>query len=108
MKVKGLLKVSKYHGRVMDYEAWKRRANPEDIEFNEIDIELGRDLLKTHFEIERIFCKRKNEEDQVEFYVKWRNLAYSEASWESETLIKTRYLSDYESFKRRKKARTEP
>ena len=72
VKVKGLLKVTKYHGRVTDYEAWKRKANPEDVEFNEIDIELGRDLLRTHAEIERIFCKRRNEEDQVEFYVKWR------------------------------------
>ena len=108
MKVKGLMKVNNYLNKVTQYEAWKKRANPEDVEFCEIDIELGRDLFKTHFEVERIFCRRKNDEDQIEFYVKWRNLAYSEATWEAESLIKTHYLADYERFKRRKKARTEP
>ena len=108
VKVKGLMKVNNYLNKVTQYEAWKKRANPEDVEFCEIDIELGRDLFKTHFEVERIFCRRKNDEDQIEFYVKWRNLAYSEATWEAESLIKTHYLADYERFKRRKKARTEP
>ena len=102
------MKVNNYLNKVTQYEAWKKRANPEDVEFCEIDIELGRDLFKTHFEVERIFCRRKNDEDQIEFYVKWRNLSYSEATWEAESLIKTHYLADYERFKRRKKARTEP
>ena len=108
VKVKGLIKVNNYQNRVSDYEEWKKKANLEDVEFHDIDVELGKELLKTHLEIERIFCKRKNEEDEVEFYVKWTNLPYREATWESEKIIKTFYLADYEKFKRRKKARTDP
>ena len=108
VKVKGLIKVNKYQNRVSDYKSWKKKANPEDVEFHEIDIELGKELLKTHVEIERIFCKRKNDENEVEFFVKWRNLPYSDATWENEKIIKSCYREDYEMFKRRKKANADP
>ena len=109
IKVKGYTKLSKYQGRVMEYNSWKKRASPEDIEFYEVDIELGRELAKTYREAERVFCRRKNEEGtKTEYYIKWTNLPYSEATWEDEELVKKHYRSQYESFKRIKKAKAEP
>ena len=83
VKVKGFIKLHKYQQRESEFEGWKKRANPEDVEFQEIDIQLGRELIKTYKEAERVFCRRKNDEEgTTEFFVKWRNLPYSEATWE--------------------------
>ena len=109
VRVKGYTKLVKYQGRVAEYNSWKKKANPEDIEFYEVDFELGRELAKTYKEAERIFCRRKNEEGtETEYFVKWKNLPYSEATWEDEELVKRHYLTEFESFKRIKKAKAEP
>ena len=111
VKVKGIIKLNKYQARVSEYNSWKRKAKPEDIEFQEIDIELGRELNKTYKEAERIFCRRKNQEEEVEivqYFVKWRNLPYDEATWENEQLVKAHYLEEFEKFKKIKKAKNFP
>ena len=108
-KVKGFIKLTKYQQKVVEYEGWKKRSSPEDIEFCEVDLELGRELQKTYKEAERIFCRRKNDDEgKTEYYVKWKNLPYSEATWEDEKLIKQKYRDQYELFKKIKKAKVEP
>ena len=42
-------------------------------------------------EIERIFASRKNESGGKDYYVKWKNLPYSEATWEDEFNITNYY-----------------
>ena len=109
VKVKGHVKLNKYQQRVSDYNAWKKRANPDDVEYQELDLEMDRELARTYKEAERVFCRRKNdEEDKTEYFIKWRNLPYSESTWEDETLVKEHYLPKYELFKKIKKAKAEP
>eukprot|EP00092_Neocalanus_flemingeri_P031244 GFUD01033937.1.p1 GENE.GFUD01033937.1~~GFUD01033937.1.p1 ORF type:complete len:2371 (-),score=719.51 GFUD01033937.1:118-7230(-) len=108
IEVKGLRRLQNYQNKLSDYNIWKKRANPEDVEYQEIDVELGRELVKTYKEVERIFSRRKNEENVFEYYVKWKNLPYIEATWEAEPLIKTHYNSAFEEFKRRKRSKNDP
>ena len=108
IEVKGLRRLVNYQNKLRDYKMWKKRANPEDIEYQEIDIELGRELIKSYKEAERIFSRRKTEENKLEYYVKWKNLPYIEATWEEESLIKKHYSTVFDEFKRRKKSKTDP
>ena len=40
---------------------------------------MGRQLLLTYVEAERIFSLRKNEGGGKDYYIKWKNLPYAEA-----------------------------
>ena len=90
-EVQGIRKLVNYQVKVADYNMWKRRANPEDVEYQEIDTEIGRQLLLSHTEIDRIFSHRKNEINAIEYYVKWKNLSYAESTWEDEVVVKNYY-----------------
>ena len=89
----------------------------------EIDIEIGRELCKTYLQCERVFCRRKKEKkeedededkvevkdaDQYEFYIKWRNLPYVEATWESESRVKELFSDELAAFKKRKRCKNDP
>jgi len=108
IEVKGLRRLQNYQNKLNDYNIWKKRANPEDVEYQEIDVELGRELVKTYKEVERIFSRRKNEEKVFEYYIKWKNLPYVESTWEEEPLIKAHYNSAFEEFKQRKRSKLDP
>lgn len=43
--------------------------------------EMGRDLLLTYMEAERIFATRKNDAGGRDYYVKWRNLQVLSFAW---------------------------
>ena len=61
-------------------------------------LEMGRELLKSYMEIERIFATRKNESGGKDYFVKWKNLAYSEATWEDEFNITNYYQENINIF----------
>ena len=61
--------------------------------------EMGRQLLLSYMECDRIFASQRNESGGKDYYVKWRNLAYSEATWEDEFNI-TNYYADTTSASR--------
>ena len=107
-EVKGIRKLVNYQLKLSDFKAWKRRANAEDIEYQEIDIEMGRQLLATYVQVERIFAQRKNDTGGLDYYVKWTNLPYSEATWEDESVISSYYSMDLDTFVTRRKAKTNP
>merc|ERR1740131_575430 len=69
-EVKGLRKLSNYQNKLADFNAWKKDASPEDIEYQDIEIEMGREMLLTYMEIERIFNCRENEAGGKDYYVK--------------------------------------
>ena len=48
-------------------------------------------MLQSYVEAERIFSWRKNEAGTKDYYVKWRNLPYLEATWEDEFNINNYY-----------------
>ena len=52
---------------------------------------MGRQMLQSYVEAERIFSWRKNEAGTKDYYVKWRNLPYLEATWEDEFNINNYY-----------------
>eukprot|EP00092_Neocalanus_flemingeri_P005977 GFUD01006438.1.p1 GENE.GFUD01006438.1~~GFUD01006438.1.p1 ORF type:complete len:2243 (+),score=699.78 GFUD01006438.1:100-6828(+) len=108
LEVKGLRKLINYQVKIADYNMWKRRANPEDVEYQEIDIEMGRQLLQSYTEVDRIFSHRKNENNANDYYVKWKNLSYAEATWEDESLIKTLYKEELDNYYARKKSKSNP
>jgi hypothetical protein len=37
-EVKGLRKLANYQNKLAEYNSWRRRASPEDIEYQEIEI----------------------------------------------------------------------
>jgi len=108
LEVKGLRRLINYQVKVADYNMWKRRANPEDVEYQEIDIEMGRQLLQSYTEVDRIFSHRKNENNALDYYVKWKNLSYGEASWEDETVVKNWYKEELDMYNARKKSKSNP
>ena len=71
---------SNYQPKPSDFKAWKRRPNAEYIE-------KGWQLLATYVQVERIFAQRKNDTGGTDYYVKWTNLPYSEATGEDEAVI---------------------
>ena len=58
-EVKGQRKMVNYELKLSDYLRWKKKADKEEIEYQEVEIEQGRLLLKTYLECERIFSRRK-------------------------------------------------
>ena len=105
-EVKGIRKLVNYQLKSNDYDKWKRSASPEDVEYEAIDIEMGRQLLRSHTEIERIFSERKTNTN--EYYVKWKNLPYEEATWEDESMILSNYKPELDQYTARIRMENEP
>ena len=108
LEVKGMRRLTNYQQKLMEFNSWKRRVSPEDVEYQEVEIELGRQMLLSYTEIERIFSQRKNENNTNDYFVKWKNLAYQDATWEDESVIKTYYSDALEEYNARKKAKCNP
>ena len=71
-------------------------------------VELGRQLLLTYMEAERVFSWRKNESGGKDYYVKWRNLPYNEATWEDEFNVTNYYTAQLDAFNDRLKSKNCP
>ena len=108
LEVKGIRRLNNYQQKLAEEEGKRRKADPEDVEYQEIEIEMGRQMLVTYTEIERIFSQRKNENNTNDYFVKWRNLAYVDATWEDESVIKTYYSEALTEYNARKKAKCNP
>lgn len=107
--VKGLRKVHNYMSKVGEYNRWKRFATPEDVEYQEIEVQLGRELLLTYLEPERIFAEKINPETGVtDYYVKWKNLPYSESTWEDPSVVKSYYPTYLKEHLARKNTKSNP
>ncbi|KPI41889.1 Chromodomain helicase hrp3 [Cyphellophora attinorum] len=60
--------------------------SPEEKEKFLLDKEQRLDALEEYKKVERVIGKR-NGEDGLEYYVKWKSLYYDQATWESEELV---------------------
>ena len=69
---------------------------------------MGRQLLLSYMECDRIFASQRNESGGKDYYVKWRNLAYSEATWEDEFNITNYYAEALDRYNQRLKTSTNP
>jgi chromodomain-helicase-DNA-binding protein 1 len=83
--VQGLKKVENYVKKQQELLYWKRRSNPEDVEYMECQLEMQENLLASYTTVERIVDRQFPEADAEypDYYVKWKNLPYSEATWEN-------------------------
>ena len=107
--LKSLRKVTNYIDKVREYNQWKKKASPEDVEYQEIELEMERNLLKTYLDPERIFAEEvKSDENETVYYVKWKNLPYNESTWEQAEVIKTYYPSTLEKYLTRKESKSNP
>ncbi|QQP39891.1 ChromodomainhelicaseDNAbinding protein 1like, partial [Caligus rogercresseyi] len=104
----GMKKLNNFMSRLADYEAWKKLANPEDIEYNECQLEMSQQLITSHTIPDRIIAQRTGDEGGLEYYIKWKNLPYVEATWESGDLIDGEFESVIENFKFRQESRYAP
>ena len=107
-EVKGIRRLYNYQQKISEYNSWKKFANPEDVEYQEIELEMKRQLLWSYVEIERIINTRKNESHGTDYYVKWKNLTYADSTWEDESVMENYFSEALEEYKTRRKQNCNP
>merc|ERR1719402_859276 len=82
-------KVENYVKKIEDYDDWKKYSTPEDIEYAECQLEMQQQLMGSYTTVERIVDMQWSDKDAEypDYYVKWSNLPYSDATWENGQLI---------------------
>ena len=100
-ELKSLKKLHNYQKKVSEQNSWKRMASLDEVEHQEVELQRDRQLRASYTDIQRIFGERRKA-DTVEYFVKWSNLNYEDATWEEESTIKAHYseaLSEYQARK---------
>ena len=108
LEVKGIRKLFNYQQKLGEYNSWKKFATPEDVEYQEVEKEMQRQLLWTYTEVERIISHRRNESNTNDYFVKWKNLTYADSTWEDESVMKSYYSEPLEEYNTRKKLKCNP
>jgi len=110
LKAKGIKKVENFVKKQEELDAWKRFASPEDIEYMECQREMEQDLIRSHTMVERIveMAAPLTEDDYPDYYVKWKNLPYADATWETGKLIEDKFQDVIRKFKEREDSRYTP
>ena len=110
LKAKGFKKVDNFLKRQEEIELWKKHATPEDIDYMECQLDMQQELLQSHKQVERIVDMQAPLEtgDYPDYYVKWKNLPYMEATWETGKLIEDSCQEAIRKFKEREDSRYTP
>jgi len=74
----------------------------------EVEEEAEQLLESMKGEVDNIFSHRTSNNNEDEFYVKWKNKSYAEATWESGTLIRSRHKDALDKYLLRMKSSTNP
>ncbi|CAI5468403.1 unnamed protein product [Closterium sp. Yama58-4] len=96
----GFKKVQNYMKRADDERRYRLSVSAEEVEALNVGREMELDLLKQYSQVDRVVAERPakaagevgREGDEVssyEFFVKWKGLSYSEATWEAEADIES-------------------
>lgn len=107
-KVKGMKKLENFIKRDQEIESWKRRANPEDIEYYECQLELHQELLKTYTCIERIIAEQEKADGAIDYLCKWESLPYAESTWEDAKLVSKKWQTKIDEFYSRENSKSTP
>lgn len=107
-KVKGMKKLENYIKRENDIAAWRRYANPEDIDYFECQQELHQELLKTYNTVDRIIAQNVKDDGNIDYYCKWESLPYMEATWEDAGLVQRRWPEKIAQFEAREQSKQTP
>ena len=91
---RGFKRLQNWKKRWREFEKAKKYMDPEDIEMELVQFEMERESLKHYVVVDRIIAEREapegTEEENpqgVEYLVKWSQLGYDQATWESPELI---------------------
>ena len=110
LKAKGFKKVDNFLKRQEEIDLWKKNASPEDIDYMECQLEMQHELLESHKLVERIVDMQAplEEDDYPDYYVKWKNLPYMEATWETGKIIEDSCQEAIRKFKEREESKYTP
>ncbi|KAJ1526021.1 hypothetical protein ONE63_009194 [Megalurothrips usitatus] len=107
-KVKGIKKLENFVKKDDEINIWRSHSTPEDLEYYDCQLELSQDLLKSYTKVDRIIAESPKSDVQNDYYVKWENLPYSEATWEDGILINSRWPVKVKEFRDREESKRYP
>ncbi|XP_036148623.1 chromodomain-helicase-DNA-binding protein 1 isoform X3 [Monomorium pharaonis] len=108
-KVKGLKKLDNFIKRENRIQQIREQAEPEELDYLECQLELKQDLMKSYYNVERIIADyKKPDSEHPDYYCKWENLSYAEATWEDGTLIVKRWPEKIKEFRDREDSKRTP
>ena len=110
VKAKGQKKVENFVKKQEELDQWKMYASPEDIDYMECQREMEQDLIRSHTVVERIVEMQAPlaDDEFPDYYVKWKNLPYADATWENGKLIEDKCQDAIMKFKEREESRYTP
>jgi len=110
LTAKGVKKVENFTKRMDELSDWKLVSSPEDIEYMECQLQMQQQLQDSYTTVERIVDMQRGgeEEEFPDYYVKWKNLPYAEATWENGKLIEERCQEQIRAYKEREESRYTP
>ncbi|KAH0948725.1 hypothetical protein HN011_010172 [Eciton burchellii] len=108
-KAKGLKKLDNFIKREYKIEQLKECYEPEDLDYFECQLELKQDLLKSYKNVERIIADyAKPNSEHPDYFCKWENLSYAEATWEDGNLIVKKWPEKIKEFRDREESKRTP
>lgn len=110
LNAKGMKKVDNFHKKQEEIEDWKAVSTPEDIEYMECQLQMQQELQASYTVVERIVDMQGpvGDEEYPDYYVKWKNLPYAEATWENGRLIEEQNQEAIMKYKEREESRFTP
>jgi len=110
LTAKGVKKVENFVKKMDELADWKLVSSPEDIEYMECQLQMQQQLQDSYTTVERIVDMQRGgeEEEFPDYYVKWKNLPYAEATWENGRLIEDRGQEQIRAYKEREESRYTP
>jgi len=110
LTAKGLKKVDNYVKKQEELEDWKAVSTPEDIEYMECQLQMLQELQASYTCVERIVGKQGplGDAEYPDYYIKWKNLPYAEATWENGKLIEDENEEAIKKFKEREESKYTP
>lgn len=124
-KVKGMKKIENYWKRMDEIRDWKRRAQPEDIDYFEGQEELGDQLRALHLNVERIIFHKvpkkpptsspnqkepsdaqdaELDKTACEYFCKWEGLSYNDSTWEDGAIVYRSFTDKVDEYFQRQKS----
>lgn len=107
-KVKGVKKLENYIKREREIEIWRRHASPEDIDYYECQLELQNELLKSYYNVDRIIAQTVKPDGGIDYFCKWENLPYMDATWEDASLVAKKWSEQVQHFNDRENSKLTP
>merc|ERR1711892_764803 len=107
---KGLKKVDNFSKRQDEIEDWKSISTPEDVEYMECQLQMQQELQASYTTVERIVDMQGSvgDEEYPDYYVKWKNLPYADATWENGKLIQEKNQEAIMKYKEREESKFTP